>query len=170
MSLIVRLLGGLSSRVLAVVLAVSAVQLPVYYAQYLQTLSGARAEASLRYQALLHEAGALNLSTEDFILRHQENSDPVFQASGRIHRSSLARFTKLEAAWQALSAAPLLQKPITLLRHFDPSIAAAVAFTPGLPLTLEASAYALCGIVLAWLIGLGLGAWLLPRPRAVLAR
>lgn len=170
MTMLARLFSGLSSRILAVVIAVSFAQFPVYYAQYLQTLAGARQEASLRYQELLREAGTLNLGAEDFIIRHEENSDPVFQASGRIHRSTLARFIKLDAAWQTLSAAPLLEKPMSLLRHFDRSIASAVRFTPGLPLTLEAACYALAGIVLAWLISLAFGALLLPTPRRVVTR
>ncbi len=162
MSFLTRLFGGFLSRILAVVLAVSAAQFPVYYAQYLQTLTGARQEASLRYEELMREAGVLNLGAEDFIIRHEENSDPVFQASGRIHRSTLARFKKLDAAWQALSSATALEKPKALIRHFDRSLAKALRFTPGLPLTLEAGGYALGGIVLAWLISTLFGALLLP--------
>ncbi len=174
MNVLARLFGGLLGRVMAVVLAVGAAQLPVYYAQYVQTLDGVRAEAASRYQELLREAGTLSLGAEDFIVRHEENSDPVFQASGRIHRTTLARFTKLDAAWQALTAATVFEKPRALLRHFDRSVAAAVRFTPGVPLTLEAAAYALAGILLAWLISVLFGAMLLRShrygPRLPMAR
>ncbi len=170
MRVLARLFGGLLGRVLAVVLAVSAAQFPVYYAQYLQTLSGARQEASLRYDELLSEAGVLNLGAEDFIIRHEENSDPVFQASGRIHRTTLARFQKLDAAWQALSKATVFEKPLALFRHFDRQLAEAIRFTPGLPLTLEAGVYALAGIVLAWLISALLGVLLLPPRRVAVLR
>lgn len=162
MSFLARFFGGLTGRILAVVLAVGAAQFPVYYAQYLQTLTGARQEASLRYEELMREAGTLNLGAEDFIVRHEENSDPVFQASGRIHRSTLARFQKLDAAWQALSNATVFEKPLALLKHFDRQLAEVVRFTPGVPLTLEAGAYALIGIVLAWLISALFGSLLLP--------
>lgn len=165
MSVLAQLFGGLAGRILAVVLAVSAAQLPVYYAQYLQTLTGARLEAELRYEQLMQAAGVLNLGAEDFIIRHEENSDPVFQASGRIHRTTLARFQKLDAAWQALSSATLVDKPMALLRHFDRRLAEGVRFTPGLPLTLEAGTYAFVGIVLAWLISATLGALLMPTRR-----
>lgn len=170
MSVLARLFGGLSGRILAVVLAVGAAQFPVYYAQYLQTLTGARQEASLRYEQLMREAGVLNLGAEDFIIRHEENSDPVFQASGRIHRTTLARFNKLDTAWQALTNAAVLEKPLALIKHFDRQLADAVRFTPGLPLTPEAAAYALSGIVLAWLVSALFGALLLPRPRSVTVR
>lgn len=170
MTFLIRLFGGFASRLLAVVLAVSAAQLPVYYEQYLQTLSGARLEASLRYQQLMQEAGALNLGAEDFIVRHEENSDPVFQSSGRIHRTTLQRYQKLDAAWQALSSARGFEKPLALPRHFDRQLAEAVRFTPGLTLTLEAGAYALAGLLTAWLLSAIVGALLMPRPRTAFAR
>ncbi len=174
MNVLARLFGGLLGRIVAVVLAVGAAQFPVYYAQYVQTLDGVRAEAAGRYQELLREAGTLNLGAEDFIVRHEENSDPVFQASGRIHRTTLARFTRLDTAWQALTAATVFEKPAALLRHFDRSVAGAVRFTPGVPLTLEAAGYALAGILVAWLISALFGATLLHsqryRPRVPLAR
>lgn len=170
MSFIARFFGGLTGRILAVALAVSTAQFPVYYEQYVQTLTGARQEASLRYAELMREAGVLNLGAEDFIIRHEENSDPVFQASGRIHRTTLARFNKLDAAWQALSNATLLEKPMALLKHFDRTLADAVRFTPGVPLTLEAATYALGGIVLAWLISMLCGALLMPPRRVDVAR
>ena len=170
MNFLARLFGGLTGRILAVVLAVSAAQFPVYYAQYLQTLTGARQEASLRYEELMREAKVLDLGAEDFIVRHEENSDPVFQASGRIHRTTLARFNRLDAAWQALSNATVFEKPLALLKHFDHQLSDAVRFAPGLPLTLEASAYALGGIVLAWLISTLFGALLLPSQRAPMVR
>ncbi|MES2883164.1 MAG: DUF2937 family protein [Pseudomonadota bacterium] len=170
MSFLARLFGGLAGRILAVVLAVSAAQFPVYYAQYVQTLTGARQEASLRYEELMREAKVLNLGAEDFIIRHEENSDPVFQASGRIHRTTLARFNKLDAAWQALSTATVFEKPLALAKHFDRQLAGAVRFTPGVPLTLEAGAYALGGIVVAWLLSALFGALLLPPARVTTVR
>lgn len=163
MHLFARFFGGLVSRILAVTLALAAAQFPVYYAQYLQTLSGARLEADLRYAELVREAGAVNLSAEDFIVRHEENSDPVFQASGHIHRTTLQRFITLGAAYKALSEAQGLDKPLALIRRFDTDIAAATPFTPGLPLTLEAAGYALAGLILAWGISASCGALLLPR-------
>jgi Protein of unknown function (DUF2937) len=122
-------------------------------------------EADLRYAELVRQAGAVNLDAEDFIVRHEENSDPVFQASGHIHRTTLQRFIKLGAAYKALSEAYGLDKPVALARHFDADIATATAtpFTPGLPLTLEAASYALAGLLLAWGIAASCGALLLHR-------
>jgi hypothetical protein len=166
MTFIARFIGGLLSRILAVALAVTAMQLPLYYAQYLQTLAGARQEAALRYDALVREAGALQLSAQDFIIRHESNGDPVFQASGRLHRATLDRFQKLDAAWQALSSATAIDKPRALAQHFDRQLAEAVDFKPSVPLSLEGAAYALAGIVLAWLVSSLFGLVLLPRRKA----
>ena len=168
MQLIARFLGGLTGRILAVVMAVAAAQFPVYYAQYLQTLAGARQEAGLRYEALVREAGAVNLNAQDFIVRHESNGDPVFQASGRLHRHTLSRFTALDAAFKALSTAGPLHKPAALARHFDRTLAPAVKFTPGIPFTLEAAGYGLAGLLLAWLVSAGFGAVLMPARRPVL--
>lgn len=164
MTFIVRLFGGFLSRVFAVALAVSAVQVPVYYDQYLQTLGGARQEASLRYQELLREAQMLRLTVEEFVVRHEQNNDPVFQASGRIHRSTLARYLRLDTAWRALSTAAARQKPALLLHYHDADVAAGLHFKPGLLLTPEAGIYALAGIILAWLLSTLAGALLLPAP------
>lgn len=170
MTFLARMFGGLLGRILAVVLAVTAAQLPVYYDQYLQTLAGAKQEAAIRYDELVREAGALQLGAEDFIVRHEENSDPVFQASGRLHRTTLDRFRKLDAAWQALSTATVFEKPLRLWRHYDAKLAEAVDFKPGLPLTLEAGGYALAGIAVAWMISALFGALLLPRRDQVISR
>jgi len=167
MIILARLFGGLLGRILAVALALTAAQIPVYYAQYVQTLAGARQEAQARYVELQKEASALNLGAEDFIVRHEENQDPVFQASGRIHRNTLARYLRLNTAWQVFVSASVFERPLVLVRQFDPDIADAVDFTPGVPLTIEAAAYALAGILLAWLISAVFGAILLPSRPAV---
>lgn len=156
---------GLMGRVFVVLLALGAAQFPVYYAQYLQTLAGARVEAQARYEELQREAGSLQLSAEDFIVRHESNGDAVFQASGRIHRTTLQRWQQLNAAWQALSGATALEKPKLLAWHFDRRIDTATHFTPGLPLTVEGAVYGGAGLLIAWLISAVLGAVFLPRRR-----
>jgi hypothetical protein len=170
MQWIIRFFGGLASRILAVTLAVAAAQFPLYYAQYLQTVAGARQEAEMRYQALVREAGAVNLNAQDFIVRHEQNGDPVFQASGRLHRQTLLRFEALDTSFKALSSAGLLQKPAALAQHFDRSLLPAVRFTPGLNFTVETGAYALAGLLLAWLISAAFGGLLLPPQRPKLSQ
>lgn len=164
MSLPARLLGGLLNRLLAVALTLAAIQMPVYYAQYLQLLSGVRLEAESRYLELRNEAQRLGVDLEAFIARHELNPDPVFQASGRIHRSTLRRFERADQAWRALTAADPLRKPLALYRHFDPELHAALRFSPGLPLNAEAAGWGLAGLLLASLLS-GVAAALLPGRR-----
>lgn len=157
-------------RVLAVVLALGAAQAPVYLDQYTHVLAGVRLEATTRYQELVREAGALQLDVEAFVQRHEQNGDPVFQASGRIHRTTLERYQRFETSYRELTAASAWQWPLVLARQFDPDIHAAVRFTPGLPLSTEGLAYALAGVLLAGLISGTLGWLLAPQRRQALGR
>ena len=156
MGLLLRLGAGLLARILAVVMAVAAAQAPVYYDQY--------QEAEVRYRELQAEANALQLSVEEFIVRHEVNGDAVFQASGRIHRTTLERYQRFDTAYRALSTADAWHKPVQLMREFDPEIQAIVEFKPALALSREALVWALCGLLAAWLISGTLG-WLLQPSR-----
>ena len=164
MNLLARFLGGISERVLAVVLAVAALQFPVYYLAYGNTLAGAQMEAASRYEELRAEAQTLHLGVEDFIRRHEDNADAVFQASGRIHRNTVQRYQRYTAMQEALRGATVWEKPLALARNFDPALHAATRFEPGLPLTLEAAAYALAGLLLAWALSGSIGLALRRRP------
>ena len=159
-----RFVGGLSERAIAVVLAVGAAQFPLYYSAYCNTLAGAKLEAETRYHELEREAAAVQLSVEPFIQRHENNSDAVFKASGRIHRTTLEHFQRYTAMDTALRSAPVWQRTVALAQNFDPELHGALRFEPGLPLTLEGGAYALAGLLLAWMLT-GL-ARLLLAPRA----
>lgn len=150
--MLMRFLGGLSERVLAVVLAVGAAQFPVYFLAYSNTLEGARLEAEARYQELQTEAALLQLSVEAFIQRHENNADAVFQASGRIHRTTLDHYQRYSAMSEALQTAPLWKRPAVLVQNFDRKLHEATHFTPGLSLSAESGAYALAGLLLAWLL------------------
>lgn len=157
-------------RVLAVVLAIAAAQAPVYLDQYTHVLAGVRLEAATRYEELVREAGALQLGVETFVQRHEQNADPVFQASGRIHRTTLERYRRFETSYRALTEASAWRRAVVLARQFDPDIHAAVRFAPGLPLSTEGLAYAVAGVLLAGLISGTLGWLLAPQRRQALGR
>ncbi|HSW14501.1 MAG TPA: DUF2937 family protein [Solimonas sp.] len=152
MNFLARFFGGVTERLVAVVFAVSAAQFPVYFLAYSNTLAGARMEAQSRYEELQREAAQLQLEIEAFVRRHEDNPDSVFQASGRIHRTTLEHYQRYSAMAQALQEAPLWRRPLVLAQNFDPELHAATHFEPGLPLTPEAGAYALIGVLLAWLL------------------
>ncbi len=164
MGLISGLLGGLTSRVLAVLFAVAAAQFPIYFTAYSNTLAGAKLEAEARYNELVHAASKLQFSVEEFIHRHEINSDEVFRASGRIHRTTLQRYQRYTAMQNALSGAPVWKRSMALAQNFDPELHAAMQFQPGVPLNAEGAAYALAGVLLAWLFTGLLGLTLRPAP------
>lgn len=156
MNLLAGFIGGIGERVMAVIFAIAAAQFPIYYAAYGNTVAGVQLEAEARYLELQQEAALLQLDIEQFVRRHEDNADEVFQASGRIHRNTLQRYERFTAMNAALRDASAWRRPLVLAQNYDPALHAATRFTPGLPLTLEAAVYALCGILLAWLLtGLG---------------
>lgn len=167
MNLLSRFAGGLAERVLAVVLAVGLAQFPLYFQAYRNTVAGAQTEAALRYQELVTEAARLQLSVEGFVEKHEDDRDAVFQASGRMHRTTLEHYQRYGTMVQALDGAPAWRRPVVLAQNFDRELYAATRFSPGLPLTFEGGAYALIGLLLAWMLG-GLAGLLLgsgARPR-----
>lgn len=165
MGLLTRFAAGFTERLVALLFALAALQFPVYYAAYSNVVAGARAEAQARYDELLAEAARLQLTVEAFVERHEDNADAVFQASGRIHRSTLERQQRYAAMDHALRGALAWEKPLVLARHWDTGLAQAAQFQPGLPLTLEAAAYGVTGLLLGWLLTALLALPLRPRPR-----
>lgn len=170
MSFLARFCTGFLDRLLAVVLALAAAQAPIYLDQYTQVLAGVRLEASTRYEELVREANALQLSVERFVQRHEQNADPVFQASGRIHRTTLERYRRFETSYRELTEASAWRRPVVLARQFDPQIHEALRFTPGLPLSTEGLVWALGGVLLAGLISGTLGWLFAPQRRQALGR
>ena len=167
MGMLARFIGGLGERMAGLLLALAALQFPVYYVAYANVVAGAQAEAQARYEELLTEAARLGLTVDDFVRRHEDNGDDVFRASGRIHRTTLERQQRYGVMRAALEQAVSWHKPLALARHWDRELAQSVRFQPGLPLTVEAAVYAFCGLMLGWLMGALLGVPL--RRRAVAA-
>ncbi len=156
MNILASFIGGIGERVIAVIFAVAAAQFPIYYAAYSNTVAGVQLEAEARYLELRHEAALLQMEVAQFIRRHEDNADEVFRASGRIHRNTLQRYERFTAMNAVLRDAPAWRRPLVLAQNYDPALHAATRFEPGLPLTAEAAVYALCGVLLAWLLtGLG---------------
>lgn len=162
MDAILDFLGGLAGRVLALALAITAAQFPLFYDAYSHTLAGAQHEAQQRYEELEREAGKLHISVESFIVRHEVNPDTVFQASGRMHRTTLQHHARYSAMLNAVLRASAWEKPVVLKQNFDKGLFSATRFTPGLPLTVEGGVYALIGLLLGWAIATLIGAVLRP--------
>lgn len=148
-----RFIGGFGERVAGLLLALAALQFPVYYAAYANVVAGAQAEAQARYEELTTEAARVGLTVEDFVRRHEGNGDEVFQASGRIHRTTLDHYRRYGVIQAALEQAVAWRKPLVLAQNWERELAQAVRFQPGLPLTTEAALYALAGLLAGWMLG-----------------
>ena len=144
--------AGLIERLLGLTLAVCAAQFPLYYGQYLDTLGGVRLEAENRYHELEREAAGVQLSVEDFVTRHEVSPDPVFVASGRIHRNTVSRYQHFQATWAEMATATPWRKPLLLHRNYDADLAHAFSFRPGLPFNSEGASWAAIGLLAGWLL------------------
>lgn len=153
--MLLKTFGHLLDRSLVVILALGCAQFPLFYEQYLDTLAGAHSEAEVRYRELERSAATLRLSIDQFIERHQDNADPVFRASGDIHRNTVARYRRFDAALTQMRGAAPWGKPVALAQFYDPQIAGAMRFEPGVPLTAEGLAYGFAGLLLAAMLGAG---------------
>ncbi len=153
--MLARAFGHLIDRVFIVLVALAAAQFPMFYAQYANTVAGAEAEAHARYEELQRSAAQVQLTVDQFIEHHRGSSDAAFQASGEIHRSTVTRFRRLEAALGRLRSAQPWEKPVVLAQVWDRDLFAATRLQPGLPLTTEGLLYGLAGLILAALLGAG---------------
>ena len=169
MKWLTRFTGGLLERVFGLTLALCTAQFPVYFSAYCNTLAGAQLEAQTRYQELAREAARIPLSVNAFIQRHESNADAVFRASGRIHRTTIERYERFTAMQAALTSAPLWARPWVLSQNFDRTLHQATGFKPGLPLSAEGGAYAMVGLLVAWLLSSLLGWLLTPKLRTTVA-
>jgi hypothetical protein len=153
--MIFRAVGHLIDRVFIVAFAIASAQFPIFYGQYANTLAGATAEAQARYSELERAANRVHLTIDGFIERHNSSPDPAIQESGEIHRNTVTRYKKLQAALDDVRSAPFWRKPVVVAQRWDPEIFQATAFEPGLPMTSEGLIYGFAGLLLAALLGTG---------------
>lgn len=150
-----RAVGHLIDRVFIVVFAVAAAQFPIFYADYANTLAGATAEAKVRYDELAAAADRQHLSVDGFIEHHLSNADPTIRESGEIHRTTITRYKNLQSALDDVRGAEIWRKPVVIAQHWDPTIARATKFEPGLPMTSEGLIFGFAGLLIAALFGAG---------------
>ena len=153
--MLVRAVGHLIDRVFIVAVAIAAAQFPLFYADYANTLAGATAEARIRYDELERAADRQHLSVDGFIEHHISNSDPAIRESGEIHRNTVTRYKRLQAALDDFRSAPIWRKPVVIAQRWDPAIYQATRFEPGLPMTSEGLICGFAGLLLAALLGAG---------------
>ncbi len=152
MSSLFRSIGSLTDRILCVVAALVFLQAPMYLNQYQNVLAGAQKEASISYQRLVEIASEFDQTIEDYLAELLANDNPKVVANAREDQEQVDRYHGYTEALAAFEASGPLKRPFVFLRYYNPTLATAVVFQPGLPLTMEGFAYALLGIVLMMLL------------------
>ena len=145
-------IGSVIDRILCVVFAVVLAQAPVYIAQYIDVLAGAQMEAQKTYDDLDNRAAKYEMTVKEFLDRLLENSDPLVRENAEATASTVDRYVRYSAALDDLLNSSALSRPFKLMKHYDPSIHAAMKFEPNVPLTIEGAFYALAGVLIALLI------------------
>jgi hypothetical protein len=129
-------------------------QAPAFMDQYQQRLGGRLDQAIETVERIRADALARGETLEQYIALSLADSSSRAQDAGRRAQEAVESLDGLRAAYAELSFAEPLGRPLVFARHLDTDIANATLrdFTPALPLTAEALAYGLLGLVL----GLGL--------------
>ncbi|MSO71605.1 MAG: DUF2937 family protein [Alphaproteobacteria bacterium] len=150
-----RVISRIANGVVAVLGAAAGAQFPAFYAQYLQRLSGRLDQARIEAGRLAHIAEAAGLRVADYIERLLANADLALRAAGGLHKETLNDSNTLGQAQIDLAGALGFARPLAFARHFDLDLALATLhdFQPAMPLTLEAAAFALAGLLLAGMFG-----------------
>lgn len=122
-------------------------QFPEYLAHYLQRLGGRIDQARVRVEEIKEDAAEKGMSVPDYIASFTA-SDP-HSLEGERMRESFFHLADMEAAYQALSAATTLQRPLVFADHFDSDLVAATVgdFAPAVPLTPEGFVYGGVGVL-----------------------
>ncbi|MEO1451555.1 MAG: DUF2937 family protein [Bacteroidota bacterium] len=146
------LMGNLVDRLLCVAGAILLAQAPVYMAQYIDVLSGAKAESGIIYDELSALAKSYNLDLESYLDKLASNPDQMVRDNIAVQQSAVERHERYVEAFDAITNASIWTRPFRFMQHADPTISQAVVFEPGLPLTVEGGVYALVGVLLVMLI------------------
>lgn len=136
-------------RVLSLVFGIVFAQIPQFIQHYMQQLFGRVEELRMQVESMRYAASLSGKSLEQFIKKFQSNSDPDFIHQGDVMSQILGRHDQLSTAYSHMQTAKGIEQPFTFFYYFDWSLAKSTManFSLGVPLTLEAGVYALCGIV-----------------------
>jgi len=141
--------NSLIDRVLCVFGAVLFSQGPEFMQQYLQRLGGHLDEARRHLATFEHTAAQAGLTLDRFIVQTAANADPAVARLGGVMTDATSRVASLQSAHDALLQASLWTRPFVFVRHLDLGIgrAAAAAYQPAIPTTVEGLIYALIGLL-----------------------
>lgn len=123
-------------------------QIPLFYQQYLQRLSGHVAELELQLGVLRKTALKSGKTLAEYIQKFLSGTDLDYQAQGHFMQGMVERLDMIKGSFHTLSEAPVWAHPLYLLRYGDAEIAGATlrSFEPGLSFSIESIIYGLLGL------------------------
>lgn len=149
-----KLFLGLIDRIFSVIGALGLSQVPLFMQQYKHQLAGHISELQLQIHQMTGIAGQSGKTLMQLIQKFRESPDSDFARQGDLMHRMVMRLQSLSEGFLALDTASAFKKPFVFLYHLNGSIAKATlhSFDPGLSFSLEGILYALCGIVLGFLV------------------
>lgn len=148
--------GSLAERIVVFFVALFLSQAPQYMNLYLNVLSGSVATYQKEVKIIEQKAAELEMSLKAFIDDLAKSESKVAQKSAEVHKGQIDRYEKAKKAFAAIHNASVFARPFVFLKHVDWTLAKAVVFQPAFPLTLEALAYIIVGIIIGMLLYRGI--------------
>ena len=129
-------------------------QFPEFFQQYIQRLGGRLDQAVVQKERIAAAAREHALAVDDYARRLLDSADAVARSEGHNVVAALGDADRLRAAYDALTRANPLERPIVLARHFDEALARATLdqFVPAVPLSPESLAYAAVGMLIGLIV------------------
>lgn len=133
-------------------------QAPEFAQQYRQRLGGALDELRQIVADFDADAAKNGLTRDTALATYGRSGEPFLRDRGVRMADVIRRFEALSAQKAALEAAPLVMRPIVVLRSPDPRVLAGARadFEPGVPVTAAGFVWAAIGFVLfelaAWAV------------------
>lgn len=149
---------GTCDRVVTFATGMLFAQIPQFIQHYIQYLSGRVDEARVQVEKMRDAAALSHKSLEAFIQKFKVSPDPDFSQQGIVMEQIVSRYHELGNALVHVEASEGWMRPLAFFRYFDWEIAKNTFphLTPGVPITLEAGLYALCGLFVGHLLFTGL--------------
>ena len=150
----IRWIGGLIDRAVAVVCAIVFAQAPLFMEQYTHQLIGRESELRLQVETMHQSAAITGKTLEQLIQKFLGSSDADFASQGLLMQSIVDRWQHLSDALYAMQHSPAWEKPFTFLYQLNGDVfkSTLTHFSVGIPLTTEGGLYALAGIAVGYLI------------------
>ena len=151
--MILRLLNGLA----AVFGAAGSAQFPAFYQQYLQRLGGRLDQAKLDVDRIRADAESLGVTLETYLRELVNSETDVAKLAGERELARVDDARTLETAFQTLSGAGPLERPLAFVQQMQPNLAQETlkVFVPAMLISPEGFVYAAVGLVLGLMLMAG---------------